>query len=193
MGLGALGWSATGGATELSGLGHLRAQVSGPVLVRGDDLYEPSRRVASHNTSTDKYPSAIVGPMSAQDVAAAVRFARECELPIAIQSGGHDVLGEDTVEGGVLIHMGLMARAEVRNDTVSVQPGIRAGQLNAQLGQDGLVVPLGCHPNVGVGGLTLGGGLGWLLGSHGVTCDALTSAGIVLADGRIVVASEQPT
>ncbi len=87
--------------------------------------------------------------------------------------------------------MGLMTAVQQGRDRVGVQPGVRAGSLNAELGKQGLVVPLGCHTNVGVTGLTLGGGLGWLLGSHGVTCDHATAFEVVLADGSIVVASDE--
>ena len=170
---------------------RLRERVEGPVLLPGDDLYDASRRVASHNPTTDKYPAVIVGPSSAAGVAYAIRFAREHDLDLAVQSGGHDVLGQSTVDGGVLIHLGLMTSVRQEGARVRVQPGVSAGQLNQELGQQGMALPLGCHPNVGVAGLTLGGGLGWLLGAMGVTCDQVSAFEIVLASGDTVIATNE--
>lgn len=177
------------GTTLERAVARLKASVSGPVLVAGDELYDASRRVQSHNPLTDKRPAVIVGPRNAQDVARAIRFARDLDMQLAVQSGGHDVLGQSTVDGGVLIHNGLMSEIRVDGGSVQVRPGARAGQVNTTLGRRGLAVPLGCHPNVGVAGLTLGGGLGWLLGAHGLTCDHVRAFEVVTADGEVRIAS----
>ena len=168
----------------------LSASLEGPVVLAGDELYEQARRVASHNPTTDKHPAVIVGCTSVEDVAASIRFAREQALPLAIQGGGHDVLGQSTVQEGMLLHTGYMNSISLDDECVRVECGVRAGQLNQALQPKGLAVPLGCHPNVGVTGLTLGGGLGWLLGSHGVTCDSVKSFEIVTADGNFLSVSE---
>ena len=125
------------------------------------------------------------------DVARSVDFARHNGLEIAVKSGGHDVLGDSVCEGGMMIDTGMMTALEVStsDQTVRVGSGVRSVQLDGTLQSQNLSAALGCNPMVGVAGLTLGGGLGWLLGKHGASCDNLRSVEVVTADGRQLKAS----
>ena len=162
--------------------------IHGNVLFPSYGNYDVVRRVKSHNPGTDHYPAIIARCADAADVYNAIRFARENSLEIAVRSGGHDVLGQSTTANGLLIDMGAMRRIEVgaNERKVRIEAGVLAGQLNNALQDHGLAVPLGCHPGVGVTGLTLGGGLGWLLGKYGATCDNVLAMEVVTAEGREV-------
>jgi FAD/FMN-containing dehydrogenase len=160
----------------------------GNVLYPGASDYDAARRVKSHNPGTDHYPAIIARCADGADVSKAIRFAREHGLEIAVRSGGHDVLGQSTTAGGLLVDMGSMRRIDVsaNEPVVRIEAGVLAGQLNNTLQDHGLAVPLGCHPGVGVAGLTLGGGLGWLLGRYGATCDNVLAMDVITAEGREV-------
>lgn len=165
---------------------RLRSTLEGSVLLPVDGGFEQARRVASFNPHTDKNPALIVRCTSAADVARSVDFARYNDLEIAVKSGGHDVLGDSACEGGMMIDTGMMTGLQVSTSdrTVCVGSGVRSAQLDGTLQSHNLSAALGCNPMVGVAGLTLGGGLGWLLGKHGASCDNLRSVEVVTADGR---------
>jgi FAD/FMN-containing dehydrogenase len=133
----------------------------------------------------------IIRCATPEDVVRAVVFAREQGLEVAVRSGGHDVLGA-SVGDGLVIDLALMKAISVEPEhrTARVEAGVRSGQLNGALQRSGLAAALGCHPGVGVAGLTVGGGLGWLLGKHGATCDHMFGADVVTADGKMLRASE---
>jgi len=122
-----------------------------------------------------------------------LEFARLNGLEIAVRGGGHDVLGQSVCEGGMLIDLGPMKAILVdpEHRVVSAQAGLRSGELNDALAIHGLAAALGCNPGVGISGLTLGGGLGWLVGRFGAACDNLLSAEVITADGRRLRASEE--
>jgi len=169
----------------------LRNGVSGRLIVPGDEEYDSARRLASFNPTTDKHPQAIVRCATADDVARAVVFTREHGVEVAVRSGGHDVLGASVCDGLVIDLSTMNAiHADPERRTVRVEAGVRSGQLNAALQRYGLAAALGCHPGVGVAGLTVGGGLGWLLGKYGAACDHLLGADLVTAEGKKLRASE---
>jgi len=132
----------------------------------------------------------ISRPASSDDVVKAVRYAREKQTDVAVRSGGHDLLGASVCDG-MVIDLSQMKKIEIDRDagTVRVEAGVRASDLNRATQAVGMAVPLGCHPAVGIAGLTLGGGLGWLLGKYGATCDNLAGIDVVTADGSILHAS----
>jgi len=169
---------------------RLRSSITGEVITPDDPRYEDARRVShfNFNPTTDRFPSLIVFCASAEDVMRALEFARTHALEIAVRSGGNDVLGESVSQGGLVIDLS-------RLNAITIDPtrrvamcgsGARAQDVNVATQAHGLAVPLGCHPAIGVGGLTLGGGLGWLLGKYGATCDNLLAAEIVTADGQML-------
>ena len=165
--------------------------IEGEVLLPVAAGYERLRRVQSHNPRTDKRPALIARCANPSDVALSVLFARENAMEIAVRGGGHDVMGQCTTDGGVLIDLGPLQDVQMgdANRSVRVGAGVIAGQLNPLLQNRGVAVPLGCHPGVGVAGLTLGGGLGWLLGKYGATCDSVTAFDVVTAQGQRVRAT----
>ena len=169
----------------------LRASIKGSLILPTDPPYERARRVWGFNPRTDARPAAIVRCAEANDVVKSVTFAREHSIELAIRGAGHDILGASTCEGGLVVDLSAMKHIDIdaAQRTARVQPGVVSGELKAASAQSGLAPVLGCHPGVGVGGLTLGGGIGWFLGTHGAACDNLVSATIATADGKLLRAS----
>ena len=134
----------------------------------------------------------IVRPETAIDVSRAVTTARELDLEIAVKGGGHSVAGHSTTDGGLLIDLGAMRAIDI--DPVrrigSAQGGATAGEYTTAAGAHGFATPFGDTGSVGLGGLTLGGGIGWLARKHGMTIDSLVEVDLVTADGRLVTVSE---
>jgi hypothetical protein len=162
---------------------------SADVLQPGDSGYDEARSV--HNGLIDKRPGAIVRARSAQDVAEAVNFARDNGLELSVKGGGHNVAGFAVTEGGLMIDLsqfdGIDVDAEAR--VVRAGAGLTWAQLNEATQAHGLAVTGGAISSTGIAGLTLGGGLGWLMSKHGLAADNLLSATIVTADGRTLTAS----
>jgi FAD/FMN-containing dehydrogenase len=131
--------------------------------------------VRSFNPLTNKHPLMIVRCADANDVARSILFAREQSLETAVRSGGHDILGASVCEGGMVIDLSRMNGIAIdsQRHTSRVEGGVRAGSLNTATQPYGLAAALGCRPGVGIAGLTLRGGLGWLIGKHGTACDNL--------------------
>ena len=167
--------------------------IQGKVLLASDVGYDGMRRVLSFNPQTDKYPAIIAQCKTAQDVVRSIEFARANSLEIAVRSGGCDVMGQSVCEGGMLVDLSLLQEIElsVEDRTVRVGAGVRCGTLEYTLSDAGVVVPLACNPMVGVSGLTLGGGLGWVLGKHGTTADNVIAMDIVTADGNQLRVSDE--
>jgi len=165
-------------------------ELRGQVIEPGDAEYEAARKV--HNAMIDKSPRAIVRPQSAEDVAVAVNFARENSLDLAIRGGGHSVPGFGVCEGGIVIDLSAMRGVIVdpTNKTAKAQGGATWGDFNNATNEFGLATTGGIISTTGVGGLTLGGGIGYLSRGFGLSCDNVTGAEVVLADGRIVRADE---
>ena len=170
-------------ATEIAGF-------QGEQLRPGDPLYDATRQV--FNSMVDRRPALIARPIGTADVVAAVRHAREHGLPIAVHGGGHSVTGHAVCEGGLMIDLRRMKGVHVDPEarTVDAQGGLRWGELDRELELHGLAVTGGRVPSTGIAGLALGSGSGWLERKFGFTCDSLLSAEVVLADGRVVTASE---
>ena len=178
----------TGPATDLD---QLRGALRGEVIAPGDAAYEEARTI--WNAMIDRHPVAVVRPGEAGDVAPAIEFARERDLPLAIRGGGHNVAGNATCDDGLVIDFSNMRAVEVdpATRTVRVEPGALLSDLDAAAAEHGLVVPGGIVSTTGVAGLTLGGGFGWLSRKLGLTVDSLDSADVVTADGELITASEE--
>jgi FAD/FMN-containing dehydrogenase len=167
----------------------LRAAMSGAALVPGDTAYDDARRI--WNSAIDRRPAVIARCESAADVAAAVTFGVEHGLEIAVRGGAHGVSGKATVDDGLMIDLSAMNSVEVDPDARRARTGGGAllGELVGSAQEHGLALPVGMIGHTGVGGLTLGGGMGWLTRKHGLTIDNLVSVEIVTADGQIRRAS----
>jgi len=167
----------------------LRAGLRGTVLTAGDPAYETARR--GHNLVFDRHPAVIVRPADATDVSRAVLTARELGLEIAVKGGGHSVAGHSVNDGGMVIDLADMRAIEI--DPIrrlgTAQGGVTAGEYTVAAHQRGFATPFGDTGNVGLGGLTLGGGIGWLVRKHGLTIDSLESVDLVTADGRFTTVS----
>lgn len=168
----------------------LRRGVAGVVLAPGDDGYDDARRV--HNGLVDKRPAVIARCTTTADVAAAVRLGIETGVEIAVRGGGHNVAGKAVTDGGVMIDLSLMKRIQVDPDakTVTAEGGVTWGDLNGAAHRHGLATTGGVISTTGVAGLTLGGGVGWMMGKYGLAIDNLRAAQVVLASGEVVVADE---
>ncbi len=167
-------------------LARLRGDVTGPVLARGDDGYEDARQLFAGQF--DHRPDAIVRATDAADVAAAVIAVRDAGLPLAVKSGGHSPAGLSVSEGGLTVDLSGLDGFELDPEgrTVWAGPGLTTGAYTAAAAEAGLATGFGDTPSVGVGGITLAGGIGFLVRAHGMTIDQLLEAEVVTGDGEIV-------
>jgi FAD/FMN-containing dehydrogenase len=170
---------------------RLRDQVRGVTITPDDDTYEEARRV--YNAMIDKRPSVIVRAVDVDDVVAAVRFAADNEMPVAIRGGSHSVPGFGTGDDAVVVDLVGMRAVDVdpAARTARAQGGANWGGFNDATYAHGLATTGGIISTTGVGGLTLGGGIGYLTRGCGLSCDNLASAQVVTADGRKLTASEE--
>ena len=168
-------------------LKKLRAQLKGGVILPTDPGYEAARRVYFWNPDTERRPALVARCAHADDVRYAVEFARRHGLEVAVRGGGHSHMGWSTSNGLVIDLVG-MNRVTINpaKHTGRIGAGVLGGEVMRVAGRYGLAPVLGQCPGVGAAGVTLGGGLGWLSGLHGASCDNLLSARIVTADGRIL-------
>src|SRR6266545_467306 len=171
-------------------LDTLRQQVRGEVIGAEDQGYEEARRV--YNAMIDRRPDVVLRAVNAGDVMAAVNFARESRLNVAVRGGGHSVPGFGTCDGGVVVDLGGMrgVRVDPATSTARAEGGATWGDFNAATYPFGLATTGGIISTTGVAGLTLGGGIGYLARGCGLSIDNLISADLVTADGKPVRASK---
>jgi FAD/FMN-containing dehydrogenase len=170
-------------------LDDLRARLRGVVLAPADAEYDEVRRI--HNGMFLRRPALIARCLGTSDVVEAVRFARARDLELAVRGGGHSVAGKSVCEGGMMLDLSLMKGVHVdpAGRTVRAQAGVTWGDFNRETQLHGLATTGGVVSTTGIAGLTLGGGLGWLMGKHGLAADNLISAEVVTAGGEVLRAS----
>jgi FAD/FMN-containing dehydrogenase len=172
-------------ATTVS-IRQLRAALNGRVIIPGDAGYDQARTV--FNGGIDRHPAVIIQPTDATEVAQVVTLARDIGLDLAVRSGGHSLAGHSTTEGGIVLDLSAMRALHIDAEqrTAWAQTGLTAGQYTTATGTYGLATGFGDTGSVGIGGLTLGGGIGYLVRKHGLTIDDLLATEIVTADGRLL-------
>jgi FAD/FMN-containing dehydrogenase len=175
---------------DTAALAELARRFEGELVGPGHPTYERSRRV--WNGSIDRRPALILRCTTIADVVAAVRYARRAGVPPAVRSGGHSFAGLSVCEDGLVIDLSPMKQIDVKpgDRTVRAEAGVLLGELDAATQAFGLAVPTGSVTHTGLAGLTLGGGIGWLMRKHGLTVDQLLSVQMVTADGELLTASE---
>jgi FAD/FMN-containing dehydrogenase len=176
--------------TTIDFLGLLAEGFSGAILAPGDAGYDAARTI--HNGLIDKHPALIACCRNTADVVDAVNGARQADLEISVRGGGHNVAGKAVTEGGLMIDLSSMKGIHVdpARRTVRAQAGVTVRELDRATGVFGLATPSGVVSSTGIAGLTLGGGLAWLMGRYGMAIDNLLSAEVVLASGDVVTASD---
>lgn len=167
-----------------------QSMLEGQLIGREDDGYVEA--CAIYNAMIDKSPAMVARCSNTEDVRLAINFAREYSIPLAVRGGGHSVAGKSLVDDGLVIDLSGMKQSHVDpgNRTVRVQGGATWYDVDYATHEHGLAVPGGLISSTGVGGLTLGGGIAWLMRKYGMSCDNLLRAEVVTADGTIVNASQ---
>ena len=170
---------------------QLRAALNGWVISPDDAGYDEARAI--FYGGFDRRPAVIVRAKDPTDVSRVVALARETGLELAVKSGGHSGAGHSTTDGGILLDLSEMKALEidVERRTVWAEPGLTAGEYTSAVGAHGLATGFGDTGSVGIGGITLGGGVGYLVRKHGLTIDDLLAAEIVTADGRLLYADAE--
>ena len=169
---------------------ELRRRLPGQVVLPDDPAYDEARAV--YNSIHDRRPAAIVRAAATEDVAAAVTFARDHDLPLAVRGGGHHVAGFGTCDDGIVVELGRMRRVDVDAERriARAEGGCTWGDFNDAAHAFGLATTGGAVSTTGIAGLTLGGGLGYLTRTFGLTCDNLLGAEVVTADGEVVTCDD---
>jgi FAD/FMN-containing dehydrogenase len=170
-------------------LAELQGGFRGEVVGRDDPGYDEHRKI--WNGSIDRRPAMIARCAGVADVIAAVKFARKHGLPVAVRSGGHSFPGHSVADDAFVIDLGAMKgiRVDPTERTARVQAGVQLGELDRETQAFGLAAPSGIVTHTGVAGLTLGGGIGWIMRKHGLSIDRLRRVDLVTADGELVKAS----
>jgi len=178
-----------GKAVDRKAIAAFEAGLAGRLIRPGGSDYAAARRI--WNASIDRRPGLIVRCQGAADVVEAVNFARENNLRVAVRGGGHNVGGRAISDGGIVIDLSGMKAVHVdaARRSVRVQGGATLGDLDRETHLYGLAVPAGVVSQTGIAGLALGGGVGWLVRKHGLTCDNVLAFEVVTADGRARTAS----
>jgi FAD/FMN-containing dehydrogenase len=178
-------------ALDVTAISELRSRVRGQVLTDADAGYDVARRI--WNAMIDKRPALIVRCEGAADVGEAVRFAAAHELLVSVRGGGHNVAGTAVCDGGLMIDLSLMKgiRVDPGSRIAWAQPGLLWQDFDHETQAYGLATTGGVVGETGIAGLTLGGGVGWLVRKHGLTCDNLLAADVVTADGELRHASPE--
>jgi FAD/FMN-containing dehydrogenase len=174
---------------EEAAVEDLAAGLRGPLLRPDDGNYDEARKV--WNGMIDRRPALIARCAGVADVIAAVRFARTHGVLVSVKGGGHNITGNAVCEGGLMIDLSPMksVRVDLAKRTARAEGGLTWGEFNRETQAFGLATTGGVVSTTGIAGLTLGGGLGWLMGRHGLSCDNLLSADIVTAGGEFLTAS----
>jgi FAD/FMN-containing dehydrogenase len=174
--------------TDVQGL---EAALRGDLIRPQDDRYDAARAV--FNDMVDRRPALIVRCAGVADVVKGVEFARSHEVSLSIRGGGHSVAGKAVCDGGLMLDLSPMKgiRVDPARRTAEAQGGLTLGEFDHETQAFGLATTLGVVSVTGIAGLTLGGGLGWLNGLHGLACDNLISADVVTAEGRLLRATEE--
>jgi hypothetical protein len=180
-----------GGAVDTALMDAFRNDFRGQVILPGDAGYDMARRI--WNASIDKHPGLIARCSGVADIVHAVKFARANDLLVAVRSGGHNVGGRALCDDGIVIDLSAMKGVFVdpQRRTVRVQAGATLGDVDRETHLHGLAVPVGVVSRTGIAGLTLGGGVGWLVRKYGLTCDNVLSCEIVTAEGGLVTANDE--
>jgi FAD/FMN-containing dehydrogenase len=167
-------------------LSRLRADFDGRVIAPDDPGYDRARRV--FYGSFGRRPALIVRPTDAAEVATVVALARDSGLELAVRSGGHSLAGHSVSEGGIVLDLAAMRALDIDPEarTAWAQTGLTAGDYTTAAAAHGLATGFGDTASVGIGGLTLGGGVGYLVRKHGLTVDSLLAAELVTADGELL-------
>lgn len=170
-------------------LDDLAARLRGELITASHPAYDNARRVV--NFTVDRHPLAIVRAADATDVAAAVTFARAYDVPLAVRSGGHSVARQSIIDDAVIVDLSHMKQIHIDPEArlARVQPGATSGDLAGPANAHGLALTTGDTHSVGFGGLTTGGGVGFMVRKYGLTIDNLVAAEVVTAAGEIVTAS----
>jgi FAD/FMN-containing dehydrogenase len=178
--------SLTSDPTMISIRRRLAAAVDGRIITPGDAAYDQARSV--FYGGIDRRPAVIVRPTDASDVSQVVMLARETGLELAVRSGGHSLARHSTTDGGIVLDLADMHALEIDPDqrTAWAQTGLTAGAYTTAAGAYGLATGFGDTGSVGIGGITLGGGIGYLVRKHGLTIDDLLAAELVTADGQLL-------
>ena len=169
----------------------LRGSVSGQVIGPEDVGYDAARTVSVGGI--DRHPAVIVQVANTADVATVVTLAKESGLELAIRSGGHSGAGHSVTEGGIVLDLRLMKDLQIDRveRTAWAETGLTAGEVTTALAEHGLAVGFGDTGSVGIGGITLGGGVGYLARKHGLTIDSLLAAELVTAEGELITVDEE--
>lgn len=177
-------------ALEESAVAAFKASLRGQLLAPDDEGYDAARMV--WNAMIDKRPALIARCVGAADVIKAVNFARTRELLVSVRGGGHNVAGAAICDGGLMMDLSMMrgVRVDPVNRTARAEPGLTWKELDHETLAFGLATTGGTVSHTGIAGLTLGGGVGWQMAQHGLTCDNLLAVDIVTADGRLLTARE---
>ena len=168
---------------------EFQTSLRGPLLQPGDAGYDDARIV--WNGMIDRRPALIARCAGVADVIQAVNFARDNHLLVSVRGGGHNITGYAVNDGGIVIDLSQMksVHVDLAKSTARAEAGLTWGEYNHETQAFGLASTGGVVSTTGISGLSLGGGLGWLMSKHGLTCDTLLSADIVTADGKFLTAS----
>lgn len=174
---------------SIPSVSSFRAKFGDRVIVPGDPGYEQARVL--FDGGFDHHPEVIVRPADPADVASVVAIASEHGLPLAVRSGGHSAAGHSVSDGGITLDLAAMKKLDIDRNAREAwaQTGLTAGEYTSAAAEHGLATGFGDTGSVGIGGITLGGGVGFLSRKHGLTIDSLLAAELVTADGSIVQAS----
>ncbi|HEV3014965.1 MAG TPA: FAD-binding oxidoreductase, partial [Actinomycetota bacterium] len=178
-------------STTSLNLDQLKRGVGGRVTVPGDAGYDQARKV--FYGKWDRRPAAVVRPAGAEEVARVVTLAAESGAELAVRSGGHSLAGHSVSDGGIVLDLSEMTALDIdlEGRTAWAQTGLTAGAYTVQVGDHGLATGFGDTGSVGIGGITLGGGVGFLVRRHGLTVDSLLGAELVTADGQVLQVDDE--